>query len=42
MGEDYKMDEDKNVKASFVLKYVKSVLESYQKNYWLAAGTLLG
>ena len=32
----------KNKKLVHDLKYVKSVLELNKKNYWLAAGTLLG
>jgi hypothetical protein len=28
--------------AKFGIIYVKSVLEKFEKNYWLAAGTLLG
>ena len=40
--EKIKDEKDRNFKISHALKYAKSVLEGYKKNYWLAAGTLLG
>ena len=42
MGLNNKAEAMQNVKAKHGLVYIKSVLESHKKNYWLAAGTLLG
>jgi hypothetical protein len=42
MGPEYKRDLKKENDFLFGLKYIKSVLEGFHKNYWLAAGTLLG
>ena len=42
MGNTYAAQKTQNLKAQHGLVYVKSVLEGLQKNYWLAAGTLLG
>ena len=42
MGKTYETGDIQNVKARHGLTYVKSVLEDFRKNYWLAAGTLLG
>ena len=41
-GESYESGDIQNLKARHGLNYVKSVLEGFRKNYWLAAGTLLG
>ena len=38
----YEMDKKKEADFLFGLKYTKKVLEGLKKNYWLAAGTLLG
>ena len=34
--------QENSYKSKLGLLYAKAVLESYRKNYWLAAGTLLG
>lgn len=38
----YVADDKKIKSAQYGLSYVKSVLEGFKRNYWLAAGTLLG
>ena len=42
MGNNYTAGELQILKAQNGLVYVKSILEGFKKNYWLAAGTLLG
>jgi hypothetical protein len=41
-GEKYQSEDIQKLKARHGLNHVKSVLEGLRKNYWLAAGTLLG
>ncbi len=42
MKGDYSADEQQIKIARHGIVYVTSIIESFQKNYWLAAGTLLG
>ena len=42
MKGNYNADKDQILKARHGIVYVTSIIESFQKNYWLAAGTLLG
>ena len=42
VDEKYKQNATRNLIILRDLKEIKSVLEGYYKNYWLAAGTLLG
>ncbi len=42
MGDKYSANELQIIKARDGFVYVKSVLEGMRKNYWLAAGSLLG
>jgi hypothetical protein len=42
LGVKYKQDRKKNRMISPVLKHLTGTLESMQKHYWLAGGTLLG
>ena len=42
LGSEYKIDYKRENDFLHGLKYIKSILEGFNKNYWLAAGTLLG
>jgi hypothetical protein len=42
MGVTYQQDYNKNKMISTTLDYILGILESYNKQYWLEAGTLLG
>jgi hypothetical protein len=42
LGSKYKQDLKKNAMVLPVMAYIATTLEGFEKNYWLAGGTLLG